>query len=145
MHIHICPVEITAALMAVEHGTLYLRSSWCYHVQNIKDKINERKDCTNASQDASTPQLAQTEIEEPSSDGHPFQRRGFFAIPLREAFHCELEEPVFVLTIWPADEHGYSVARNPKISDHYAATHYPVVPELRAFPPGLLEGPPDTR
>ena len=51
MHFHICPVEISAVVMAVEQGLPYLRSSWCYHIQNIKDKFNERKNCTHASKD----------------------------------------------------------------------------------------------
>ena len=71
MHIHICPVEITAALMAVEQGTLYLRSHWCYHVQNIKDKIDERKGCTHASEDACERQ----EIEETLEIADPVSAR----------------------------------------------------------------------
>jgi len=53
MHIHICPVEITAALMTVEQGLPYLKASFCYHVHNIKEKINERKNCKDAPQNSS--------------------------------------------------------------------------------------------
>ena len=46
MHIHICPVEITAALMTVEHGLPYVRTQLCYHAENLKNAIMKRKPVT---------------------------------------------------------------------------------------------------
>ena len=60
MHIHICPVEIAAALDFVRQGLPYMKMSWCYHVENIKDKIHERKCCENAEENEGERQ----EIEE---------------------------------------------------------------------------------
>ena len=46
MHIHICPVEITAALMTVEHGIPYVRYTLCAHAKSLKDAIMKRKPVT---------------------------------------------------------------------------------------------------
>ncbi len=46
MHVHICPVEITAALMVAEQGVPYIKYSLCYHAKNIKDKIMNRAPVT---------------------------------------------------------------------------------------------------
>lgn len=43
MHIHICPVEITAALMMVEQGIPYVKYTLCSHARNLKDKIMKPK------------------------------------------------------------------------------------------------------
>jgi hypothetical protein len=69
MHIHICPVEISAALMAVEQGLPYVRASWCYHTQNIKDKINEWKGSENASTNEGQRQSIEETLE--VAEPHP--------------------------------------------------------------------------
>ncbi len=46
MHIHICPVEITAALMVAEQGVPYVKYSLCYHAENIKNKLKNRSPIT---------------------------------------------------------------------------------------------------
>lgn len=46
MHVHICPVEITAALMFVEQGIPYVRYTLCHHAQKLKDKIMSRTPIT---------------------------------------------------------------------------------------------------
>ena len=46
MHIHICPVEITAALMVAEQGVPYVKYSLCYHAENIKNIIKNRSPIT---------------------------------------------------------------------------------------------------
>ena len=63
MHIHICPVEITAALMLVQDGIPYIKYSLCTHAQKIKDKINERKKCPAAPENEAERQEVEEELE----------------------------------------------------------------------------------
>ena len=63
MHIHICPVEIAAALDVVRGGLPLVKATWCYHVESIKEKINERKDCKDASRDACDGQELEETVE----------------------------------------------------------------------------------
>ncbi|KKK83044.1 hypothetical protein LCGC14_2797330 [marine sediment metagenome] len=46
MHIHICPVEVTAALMMVEQGIPYVKYTLCSHARALKDKIMKRTPIT---------------------------------------------------------------------------------------------------
>ena len=72
---HICPVEISAALMLFKDGVPYVRATWCHHVRSLKERYNEWKGVETASQDETTRQgieeaLEVTELDsEESSSG----------------------------------------------------------------------------
>jgi len=67
MSIHICPVEISAALMMIQDGLPYIRYSLCTHAQKIKDKIyNERKKCEVVAKTESERQKTNTCMEHPA-------------------------------------------------------------------------------
>ena len=51
MHMHICPSCIAAGVEAARQGLPYLKASWHYYIQTIKDKIHERKDCSHVEKD----------------------------------------------------------------------------------------------
>jgi len=78
-----------------------------------------------------------------SSLDRPIQRRGISAIRLREGFQRKLEEKESVRAEKPVGERGHFVTHNLKMLDHCVSNHYSVAPEVRAFPPCLLEALPD--
>lgn len=63
MHFHICPVEITAAMMVLQDGVPYIRATWCHHTNKIKEKYNEWKGIENVEGDAGERQTLEEKLD----------------------------------------------------------------------------------